>query len=156
MAGKLLCDKAETDEEKRAITVDEMGEFRLWNIHVKEKTSEAYLAPTLQIFEMHQPESPMNRIKYLMLPHDPTRSTGYYSNLVACGTKLLMFLPEKNAKEFVPPACILFSDPAAAAVTCVGKALLKYDISTGNFLHAMNEFSRSDLTALCLDGIRGR
>ena len=34
-AVQLMCERAATEREHRAITVDEGGEFRLWNIYVK-------------------------------------------------------------------------------------------------------------------------
>ena len=37
-----MCDRAQSEHEHRAVTVDETGEFRLWNILVGEKANEAY------------------------------------------------------------------------------------------------------------------
>ena len=45
----LMCARAAHEREHRAITVDESGEFRLWNIYVKERSSEAQPLPTLQV-----------------------------------------------------------------------------------------------------------
>ena len=99
VCAKLMCDRAQSEREHRAVTVDETGEFRLWNIHVREKASEAILLPTLQVFEMTHPEPPLNRFRFLELPFNVKSSTSYYSDIVACGTKLLHFIPEKNCKR---------------------------------------------------------
>lgn len=56
----LMCDRAAHEREHRAITVDEAGEFRLWNIYVKERSSEATAVPTLQTFQMQNPEPHLN------------------------------------------------------------------------------------------------
>ena len=110
-AAKLMCDRASSPEDYRAITVDEDGELRLWSIFIKEKTSEPYQCPVLQTFEMQNRTYPMCQIRFLAIPNNPKRSTSYYSNLIACSTKLMEFLPEKNAKEFVPPTCMVYNDP---------------------------------------------
>ena len=49
-AVKLMCDRSPTEREHRALTVDTSGEFRLWNIYVRERTSVAIPVPTMQIF----------------------------------------------------------------------------------------------------------
>lgn len=155
-AAKLMCQRAQSEEEHRAITVDEGGEFRLWNVYVKERSAEPALVPTLQIFEMTQAENPINCMRFLAIPNDPILSTSYYSNLIACSTKLLSFLPEKNAKEFLPPTACIYNEAAASLATAVGKSIMKYDICTGQFSTAFSDLYTHDLTALCLDGERGR
>lgn len=155
-AAKLMCQRSQSDEEHRAITVCEGGEFRLWNIFVKERSADPCLVPTLQIFEMNQPENPVNAMRFLALPNDALLSTSYYSDLIACSTKLLHFLPEKNAKEFLPPTACVFNEAAASIATAVGKGIMKYDICTGHFLGSFSDISQHDLTSFALDGERGR
>lgn len=70
--------------------------------------------------------------------------------------QLLHFLPEKNAKEFVPPTCSCFNEPSTAIATAVGKGLIKYDVCTGSFLKIFPDIHTAELTAMCLDGDRGR
>ncbi len=155
-AAKLMCERAQSEKEHRAITVDESGEFRLWNIFVRERSTDPVLVPTLQIFEMQNSESPINQFRFLAVPYNPKSSTSYYSNLIACSTKLLHFLPEKNTKEFIPPSASVLSESASSLVTAVGKSLLTYDISTGQFSSVFENITSTDISALCMDGERGR
>lgn len=144
--GVLMCDRAKDFEEYRALTCDEGGELRLWNIFVREKTSEPYLAPALQVFGTQNPEVPISNIRFLALPGHFKYSTGYYSDIIGCSSKLLHFLPEKNSKEFIPPSCMLYNEPASTLVVAVGPSLMKYDIAIGTFLHSFT-LSKSDITA---------
>jgi WD40 repeat protein len=153
---KLMCDRAESEKDYRAITVDEYGEFRLWDMYIKEKTSEAAIYPTLQVFQMQNPEIPLNMIRFIALPNNPVHSTSYYSDMIAVATKLLHFLPEKNAKDFMAPTCCVFNDPSAALMTAVGRNLVKYDITNGHYICTLHEVHTSDITTICLDGERGR
>lgn len=155
-AAKLMCNRATVDEEHRAITCDEEGEIRLWSIFIKEKTSEPYVCPVLQVFEMQNRSYPMCLIKYLAVPNDSKLSTSYYSNIITCSTKLMQFTPEKSSKEFITPTCLLYNDPSGAIITAVGANLLKYDISSGEFLSMFPEIKKKDLTAVALDSARGR
>jgi len=129
--------------------------FLYRNIHVREKTSEAYLAPALQCFEITHPEPPVNHIRFLALPNHAKLSSGYYSDIVACSSKLVHFLPQKNAKEFIPPSSMIYNDPASTLVTAVGPSVYKYDISQGHFLHSFT-LTKKDITSIVLDGDRGR
>lgn len=87
-----------------------IGEFRLWNIYVKERTSEATFVPTLQVFNIMNSEIPYNRIKFLAIPYSSSICTSYYSDIISCSSKLMHFLPEKNAKDFSPPTSCMFHD----------------------------------------------
>eukprot|EP00605_Chrysophyceae_sp_TOSAG23-4_P000072 GSChrysophyteH1.ASY1.ANO1.74.1 assembled CDS len=153
---KLMCELAQNEKEYRAVTVDESGELRLWNIYVKEKASDAVFVPTLQVFHMHHPSVPMSNIRYIAIPNDVNLSTSYYSNLVAVGTKMLHFVPEKNTKEFVPPSGCVFNEAAAELCTLVGKSMFKYDVCKGAFTSMVDDCHTADVTAIVLDGPRGR
>lgn len=155
-AVKLMCEHANAEKDFRAVTVDEGGELRLWNIYVKERTSDATVLPSIQVFEMLHPESPMNEIKFLALPYNSKLSTSYYSDIVVCSTKLMHFLPEKNAKEFVPPSCCVFNESAASIMTSCGHSIIKYDVCTGQFISTFPDVCGVDLSAMCMDGVRGR
>lgn len=153
---KLMTNRAKSEKEYRAVTVDECGEFRLWSVYVKERTSSAAILPSLQIFEMHHPEPPLDNIRFLAIPGHPQYSTSYYSDIVAIGSKFLRFLPEKNAKEYIPPACSIYNDDASSIITGVGKSLVKYDVTKGTFLTSFSDINTAEITALCLEGDRGR
>lgn len=156
VAAKLMCEKAPSEKEFRALTVDEAGEFRVWNIFVRERGSDPVHVPTIQIFEMQNPETPLNHFRFLALPYNPRSSTSYYSDLIACSTKLLHFLPEKNTKEFVPPTALLLNESSSALVTAVGKSMLTYDLGTGEFTNVFEAVATSDIFALCTDGEHGK
>ena len=156
VAAKLMCDMALSERDYRAVTVDEGGEIRLWNIFVKERSSSAVFVPTLQVFEMSNPVPPTKYIRFLAIPCNSNLSTSYYSNLVTMGTKMMNFIPEKNAKEFVPPSAAEFNSTAAELATCVGKSLYKYDVCKGVFSSVLSNLHSSDLCSICLDGPRGR
>ena len=150
-----MCDRAQSEKEHRAVTADETGEFRLWNIYVKERTSEPTFVPTIQIFTISNSEVPYNRIRFLAIPSMTEYCTSYYSDIIACSSKLMHFLPEKNAKDFQPPTSFIFHESSSCLVTAVGKTLLKYDICTGAFMSAFPTVSASDVTAVAQDGLRG-
>lgn len=156
VCARLMCAHAHSEKDYRAITVDEGGEFRLWNIYVRERTSDPVPVPTLQIFNMQNPESPLDGFRFLALPYSPLFSTSYYSDIIACSTKLLHFLPEKNVKEFIPPTACKINEASSSVVTSVGKNILLYDIGLGRFSNVFEEVSSADITALCMDGERGR
>jgi WD40 repeat protein len=156
VAAKLMCDKAPSEKEYRAITVDEVGEFRVWNIYVRERGSDPVNVPTIQIFEMQNPETPLNQFRFLAMPYNPRCSTSYYSDLIACSTKLLHFLPEKNTKEFVPPTAIMLNESASTIVTAVGKSILTYDLSSGEFTNNFEAVCSSEIFAFCSDGEHGK
>lgn len=156
VAAKLMCDRAQSEREHRAITVDESGEFRLWNIYVRERATDPVPVPTIQIFEMQNSEPPLNQFRFLALPYNPQSSTSYYSNLIACSTKLLHFLPEKNMKEFVPPTAFCCNEASALLITAVGKSILSYDMTHGEFTNIFENVWGHDIFSLCMDGERGR
>lgn len=109
------------------------------------------------MFGMLNPEYPMKYLKFIAIPHEPLLSTSYYSDIVACGTKMLHFVPEKNVKEFIPPSSGGFNEPSAEFVTAVGKKIIKYDVCTGLYVGAIGEFPNgADLTCLSIETPRGR
>jgi alanine racemase len=86
---ELMCALAHVEKDHRAVTVDESGEMRLWNIFVAERASDPVLVPTLQIFSMLNPEYPMKYIKLLAVPYIGSLSQSYYSDVVGCSTRIL-------------------------------------------------------------------
>lgn len=132
------------------------GEFRLWNIYIRERSSEPVLLPTLQIFEMSHPEVPINQFRFLAIPYNPNSSTSYYSDIIACSTKLLHFVPEKNVKEFIAPCMSVFNEAGSSVLTAYGKTLILYDVSTGDFSNVYEDMTSHDISCICLDGERGR
>lgn len=65
-AAKLMCKNAgEVEKDYRAVTVDEAGEFRLWNIYVKERTGEAVVIAAAQVFSMQHPERPLDQFRFM-------------------------------------------------------------------------------------------
>lgn len=99
---------------------------------------------------------PFSRIQFLAVPFNPQHCTSYYSDIIACSSKLMHLTPSKNAKEFQVPTACIFHMSSAYIVTAVGKTLLKYDVSKGEFVSAFPPISSSDVTAIASDGFRGR
>jgi WD40 repeat protein len=151
VAAKLMCALAHVEKDHRAVTVDESGEMRLWNIFVAERASDPVLVPTLQIFSMLNPEYPMKYIKLLAVPYIGSLSQSYYSDVVGCSTRMMHFVPEKNVKEFIPPSSAAFSEAAAEYVVAVGKKLIKYDVCKGIYVGSFEPNPNTDLTALSLE-----
>ena len=149
VSAKLMCEMAQAEKDHRALTVDESGEFRLWNIHIQERGNEAKYVPTIQVFTMHHSEPPLNKFRFLALPYNPRFTTSYYSNIIACSSKLMHFLPEKNTKEFIPPTASVFNEAASTIITAVGKSVLTFDVAVGSFHDIFENVSSYDLTALC-------
>ena len=75
-AAKLMCQNALSEKDYRAVTVDESGEFRLWNIYVKERSHDPVPVTTLQVFQMAHHETPLDKFRFLELPFNPQLSTG--------------------------------------------------------------------------------
>lgn len=100
-------------------------------------------------------ETPYKEVKFLYIPNITKYCTSYYSDIIACSSKLMHFLPEKNARDFQPPTACIFHDSSAFIITVVGKTLLKYDICKGVFSSAFPTVSLSDMTAVSQDGMRG-
>ena len=96
-AVKLMCERAATEREHRALTVDEQGEFRLWNIYVRERASEALKVPVLQTFHMQNPEVPLCNFRWMCMPENGQRCVAEYNDFYACSTKLMHFVPGNNA-----------------------------------------------------------
>ena len=105
---------------------------------------------------MHNPETPICNIKWLAIPSQSKYCTSYYSDFIACSSKLLHFLPLKSSKDFQPPTTCMFHESSSFIVTVVGKTLIKYDICTGSYLSAFPTVSPTDITAIVADGSRGR
>ena len=156
VVAKLMCEKATNEREHRAVTVDEQGEMRLWDIYVSERLGESVYVPTLQVFSINNPEPPLCDIRFIEFPYSPHYSVGYYSNIIACSTKLLNFNPEKNVRDFLPPTCSCFNESSGVLATAVGKDILQYDICTGRLIKTLSNVHTSEITALCLDGMAGR
>ena len=133
-----------------------LGEFRLWNIYLRERSSEPIPISSIQVFTMSILESPLDQIRFLAIPYNSKLTTGYYSDIIACSTKLLKFLPEMNTNEFLPPKHSIFNETTATIYTTSGKSLLKYDACYGTFASSFNNLCESELSYLHLDGIQGR
>jgi hypothetical protein len=153
---KLMCDHATCEKDYRAITVDESGEFRLWNIYIKDRAADPVPAETLQIFFMSHAESPVNQIRFIAMAYNQSLSKGHYSDFIACSSKLLRFVPEKHAKEFHPPSHCVFNEATATLLTCAGRSIHKYDLSKGKFISSFHNIYESELSFMLLDGIQGR
>jgi Ca2+-binding EF-hand superfamily protein len=152
-AGKVMCLEGETLESLRALTVDDTGEFRLWNIYVKERGSDPTHAIVLQTFSAQNSQT---RFSFLELPFNPQYSIGAYSNIITGSSKLMHFRPEKNTAEFIPPKSLCYSEPNNCLVTAIGHHLFKYDIFSGIFSTSHLEMANSDITSMCLDEYYGR
>jgi WD40 repeat protein len=155
-AARMMCAPDTSDDNLRALTVDDGGEFRLWNVYVKEKGAGCGFAQVLQVFTTNASEPQVGRMKFFELPFHPISSKGNYSDIIAASSKLVHIIPEKNAAEFVPPTCVCYSEPNACIVTAIGRSLYKYDVSAGSFQAAVNDVDGSDVTYLALDGEYGR
>jgi WD40 repeat protein len=153
---KIMCQWAREEREYRALTVDEGGEFRLWTLdHQANTRSDEFV--TLQIFEMENARQPLNKFKFIITPYDEKHSAAYYSNLFACSTKLMHFLPCQKVKDFIPASCVCINDHASTIVTAIGKHLLKYDLTSGQCVHMETDFTpKAAMTAVCSDGFRCR
>ena len=154
---KIMCrsENIEEPDNLRAVTVDDSGEMRLWNIFVKEKTSDLGLAEVLQIFTGVD-EAKTAQISFIYFPFNPKYSTDKYSNIVAASSKLHHFTAEKTKKEFISPSCMLFSESNAALLTAVGKNIMKYDVIHGGFHCEFNGLNNGEITAMSWDGLHMR
>jgi hypothetical protein len=145
--------RCDQEDELRGLTVDESGEFRLWDLFVK-KGSDCTYAVTLQTFNSKD-EGPAH-VNFLAIPYDHEYSNGQYSNIVAGTHSLIHFRPEKSVQEFVPPACMIYSETNCCLLSAAGKNLLKYDIITGSYQNSFSNIGNSEISCLCMDGEHGR
>jgi hypothetical protein len=154
---KIMTSEAhENDDTLNAITVDDSGEFRLWNILVREKAVGLGLAPVLQIFNMSTCDPTVSNLFFFELPYRRDCSKGSFSNLIVGGKKLHHFTPEKNAKEYIPPTATHYNDANSCLITAIGQTVLKYDITSGTYMSSITECITGEVTALCLDADVGR
>jgi WD40 repeat protein/Ca2+-binding EF-hand superfamily protein len=154
---KIMCrsQSLEDADNLRAITVDDSGEFRLWNIYVKEKSSDLGYAELLQVF-VGQDEAKTAQISFIFFPFNSRYSCDKYSNVIGASSKLLHYRPEKIKKEFISPSCLVFSETNAAILTAVGKSIVKYDVVNGGFHCEFDELDNGEICSLCCDGQHGR
>lgn len=157
MTARLMRAQKSTPDELRAITADESGELRLWNVFVNEKVPDvSAFAPVLQTFSMGAGKPPENRFHSFVFPFDTRFSKGCYSNIQAFSTKIVQFIPEKNARAFQPPTCAAFNESTGCVAVAVSTNVLKYEVASGTFVTAFNNVSDSEVTAMCFDDTRGR
>lgn len=148
----VLCENMPSDESLRALTLDDSGEFRLWDIYVKErKSSMVTFAPLLQTFSLQTVQPPLNRLRHFACPYDPAQSLEQYSDIIAGSCLLYKFRPERLLKEFVSPTAMTINTSANTIVTAVGRRLFIYDICTGAFLRSIGTVSHAEVTAVCFD-----
>jgi WD40 repeat protein len=153
---RIMALESGNDEDLRAITVDESHELRLWSVHLKERASEAALAPVLQIFTPRAAISKNDPFKYIIFPYNEHASKGYYSDFFAFGKNIHYFTAEKETQDYVPPTCFAFNEAAGSLSTSIRQNLLKYDIASGQFSSIFYNVNKADITAMCFDDERGR
>ena len=150
---KLMVPNNHQDDNLRALTLDDSGEFRLWNIFVREKGSGAQLAETLQIFKQSvESEKTACKLKFIATPYNVRLSRDEYSNIVSASSRLVHFIPSKVSVDFFPPVCMGYSDPHTCIITAVGKSLVKYDVSSGSYHSTIGNICTGDITYFLLDG----
>lgn len=126
VAVKLMCDRAHSESEHRAITVDETGEFRMWDISIGERFVEPPVRQALQVFEMNNPLMPLNRIKFIALGYD-THKSSFYANIYAIGSKLLHFRAVKHGKDFLTATCCAYNEPFGVIMVAYGRNVAEYE-----------------------------
>ena len=104
----------------RAVTVDESGEFRLWDVLVKNGFATGKFATTIHVFCVPCEKS-LDRIMGLALPFEADCSIGNYSNIIACSSSLVHFQPEAKVAEFVAPTGMCYSEANGCLLTCIGE-----------------------------------
>jgi hypothetical protein len=114
--------------EHRAVTVDDSGEFRLWNIGLSERFVDPPVRTATQVFGMYAPQMPMNKIKFLALGYDmQKKSSSYYASVYAIGSKLLHFKAKKSAKDFLTPSCCAYNAPFGVVLVAFGRSVAEYE-----------------------------
>ena len=151
-ACQIMC-RPDVEDDLRGLTVDQSGEFRLWDLFTK-KGSDSTFAVTLQTFNSR--ENVHVTVNFLAIPYDHDYSNGQYSNFIAGTCCLNHFRPEKSVLEFVPPACMIYSESNCCVLSACGKNLLKYDIITGSYQACFANIGNSEISSLCMDGEHGR
>lgn len=105
---------------QRAATVDESGEFRIWDVMVKGGFDTGQFATTINVFSIHT-NSPLARIVFLAFPFESEYSIGKHSNIIACSSSLTHFTPESKVTEFIPPSGMCYSEANGCVITSIGK-----------------------------------
>lgn len=152
-AGKLMCPNSSSGLDMRAITLDQSGEFRLWNCSVRDRT-DSHLAEVLQIFSLKLKDGSDQtaKIRFLEFPYDPQFSIGVYSDIIAGSPGLIHIVPEKTINDFIPPTTICCAEPSGYIITACGADLFKYDLCSGTFTATYQLDSESEVTCSCGDG----
>lgn len=148
-----IMSQVDSEDDLRGLTADQSGEFRLWDLFTK-KGSDCTFAVTLQTFN-NRSDVPVH-VNFLAIPYDADYSNGEYSNFIAGTNCLIHFRPEKSVQEFVPPACMIYSETNCCLLSACGKNLLKYDIITGSYQACFSNIGNCEISSLCMDGEHGR
>ena len=125
---KLMCERAQSDQDYRAVTVDDTGEFRLWDIFISERLIDPPVRVALQVFAMVNQQMPMNRIKYIAMGYEEVhKKSSFYATIYAIGAKLLKFRARKIAKDFMSATCCLFNAAFEVVLIATGKDIAQYE-----------------------------
>lgn len=178
-ATAIMDEKTSSSDFLYAVTADDSGEIRLWNIEAidsgsaaREDTNDSsdakqteenkeeavvYQARCLKCFNPENAPLPFGRIAHLICPYDATTSVGPFSNIIAVSCKPFMFLPREVRNEFVSPNMCIYNTSAQTLIAVVGRTLLLYDVGSGGFQRSitMNDLN-FDITCLNLDTPRQR
>ena len=105
---------------QRAITADATGEIRVWDVFVKSGFDVAKFATTINVFSVDVTQS-LDRIDFLVLPHETEFSVSNFSNIIICSSSLRHFKAEAKIKEFIAPNGMCFSETNGCIITSIGE-----------------------------------
>ena len=147
-AVKIMCQPKAHDLEMRTLSVDDRGEFRLWDIRVKAGT-DVKVVNSMHTFNMN--DAHLSQVRFLAVPYETKFSRESYSNFICASSKLVRFKPEKVCKDFLPCSEMMYSRGNNALLLSVGRSLFKYDIISGVFQNCISNVDKTEIASMCAD-----
>ena len=156
VAVRMMFENANHDEDIRVFTVDESGELRFWRASSRERFLLTPVLSALQVFTMLTPQVPLNHIRFLFVVDNKDMQNSTFGKLIACGSKLLTFVPKKTLKDFIAAAWCCYVEQISLLMTAVANSLVYYDLSNGMLLRIVKNVWTSDLICHMFEGKRSR
>lgn len=156
VAVRVMFEYALHEDDLRVFTADESGELRFWRASSRERFLLTPIISALQVFTMLTPQVPLNHIRFLFVVDSADMRGGFFGSLIACGSKLLTFVPKKTLKDFVAAAWCCYVDQISLLMTAIASSIVYYDLSNGMLLRIVKNIWTSDLTCHFFEGKRSR
>ncbi|GMH51681.1 hypothetical protein TL16_g01060 [Triparma laevis f. inornata] len=141
------------DKPTMAVTVDDTGEFKTWNVQQSLTTTQ----PPSQTFHGKNQQDGQRQVYLCILaPFCKELMVDQFSNLLAGSSTFDHFVPIKNRKEFLLPHCLMYNSSSYNFISIIGSRLHLWDATDGSYIRSFADFTNTDITAATTDLPRER